>query len=64
MTLVKLYLVPRKSEEEMKAFRRQLLTEHWPGDDKVPENTNIRCKRTDILEENNGFVTVGAIYEG
>ncbi len=64
MTLVKLYLIPRVSEDELKAFRRQIEGEHWPGDDKVPENKRIKCRRTDVVGEINGYIQVGAIYEG
>jgi len=64
MTLVKQFMVPETDEERIKAIRRELLGEYWPGDDQYPEDKRIQCRRTDILGRHNGFVIIGAIYEG
>ncbi len=64
MTLVKQFMIPEMDDEKLNAYRRQIASEHWPGDDRTPENESIRCRRTDILGRHNGFVIIGAIYEG
>lgn len=61
MVLTKTFMVHRERVNEV---RRNLERSPWPGDERVPPNQNIRCRKTEVVKTVGDFQLIAVIFEG